>query len=197
MKIHITAAGALAFGLMAQSAAAQDAACTFEGLKGYELDEAQVAELYSCIEADLAEGYAAGDDEVAAVYRTWGETSTAPYSPGVHGDRLLFTFANDIALEGYIGYPDDESFVMPVGSVLAKESFSVRDNGEPRPGPLFIMTKVAEGEADEFGNWVYSAVQPNGNAMGIQQSFCSDCHANYTFSDSMGLPAPDVRFGAE
>ncbi len=196
MNIFFTAAGAAALGLAAQAAAAQDTSCMFEGLKGYELDTAQVAQLYTCIEADLAAGYAAGDDPVAQVYRTWEATSTGAYAPGPHGDRLLFTWANDIAFVGYTSYPDDEAFVMPVGSILAKESFSVRDTGAPRPGPLFIMTKVAAGEADEYGNWVYSAVQPNGNAMGISQSFCSDCHVAYSYSDNMGLPAPDVRFPA-
>lgn len=193
MKFHWLAIAGIALGVTATQAAAQDD-CVFEG-KGYELEQSEVDRLYACVEAQLIEGYASGDNEVADVYRNWQPTATGAYAPGPHGDRLLYTFANDIGFAAYTAYPDDESFVMPVGSVLAKESFSVRDNGQPRPGPLFIMTKVAAGEADDFGNWVYSAVQPNGNAMGIQQSFCHDCHQAFTYQDSLGYPAPDVRLG--
>lgn len=169
-------------------------ACNFgEGVKAYELDAADVTALYDCISDDLAAGYAQGDNAVAAQYRDWGVTATGPAAPGPHSDRMLLTFANDIAFDTYVQYLDGDEFEMPVGSVLAKESFSLRGNGNPRPGPLFIMTRVADGVADEFDNWVYSAVQPNGNAMGIQQSFCHDCHVGYASQDNLGYPAFDVR----
>ncbi len=82
---------------------------------------------------------------------------------------------------------------MPVGSVLAKESYKLSKKGKPRRGPLFIMTKVAAGEADEFGNWVYSAVQPNGKVMKIKQGYCHSCHVAFADQDSLGYPDEDVR----
>ncbi|MFT4917210.1 MAG: hypothetical protein ACI9C3_003083, partial [Yoonia sp.] len=51
--------------------------------------------------------------------------------------------------------------------------------------------------AEEFGNWVYSGVQPNGKTMGVKQSFCHDCHAAYAGQDSLGYPVEDVRLGAQ
>jgi len=202
MKVMWMLAGGLGLGvaatfLPAPQAAAQENCMWEAGLKAYDLDEDGVAALYECISEDLAAGYAGGDNEVAAEYRSWGVTATAPYSPGAHSDRLLLTFANDIAYDTYVEYGYGDDFSMPVGSILAKESFSLRNNGNPRPGPLFIMTKVEDGVADEFDNWVYSALQPNGNAMGIQQSFCHDCHVGFADQDNLGYPAPDVRFETE
>jgi hypothetical protein len=55
------------------------------------------------------------------------------------------------------------------------------------------MSKVAAGEADEFGNWVYSALKPNGKVMKIKQSFCYNCHTNFEGQDSLGYPEEDYR----
>lgn len=190
----IAAAAAAAATLGPTGASAQE--CVFEQ-DIYDLDEAGMAQLYDCIDDALVEAYGREGDAVGSVYRDWQVTSTGAFVPGVHGDRALITYANDIAFDDYVQYRDEGDFSMPVGSVLAKESFSIRDNGEPRVGPLFIMTKVAEGEADEFGNWVYSAVRANGAPMGISQNFCHDCHVAYDFQDNMGYPAFEVRLGAE
>ncbi len=196
MKKTMMSAVALGLSLFAVPAAAQSEACTFEG-DVYDLDEAGVAALYACIDDTLAASYAADNHPVGSVYRDWQVTSTGAYVPGVHGNRLLLTFANDVAYDDYVQYRFEEGFTMPTGSVLAKESFSLTNDGAPRVGPLFIMTKVDAGEADEFDNWVYSAVRANGKPMNISQSFCHDCHAAYVDQDSMGYPAPDVRFETE
>ena len=87
---------------------------------------------------------------------------------------------------------------MPAGTIIAKESYKLHGYGTPRLGPLFIMTKVEAGtDAEEFGNWVYSGVQPNGKTKDVKQSFCHDCHAAYADQDSLGYPVEDVRFGAQ
>ncbi|MEJ6398657.1 cytochrome P460 family protein [Yoonia sp. 208BN28-4] len=190
MKMMMTGVAA-ALVMMAGAASAQDS-CNFTD-DPYDFDQAQVDALYECVSADLEERYGREGHEVGSVYRTWGATATGPFLPGPHGDRFLNTFANDIAFETYVQYGYGEDFSMPVGSVLAKESYKLRNNGNPRPGPLFIMTKVAEGEADEYGNWVYSGVQPNGKTMGVNQAFCHDCHQAFADQDSMGYPAPEVR----
>ena len=192
-KIIAGAAFALAGSL--SPAYAED--CVFEK-PADEFEQADTDKLYSCIKDALAEGYAKQGDEIGSTYRTWGATATAPAAPGPHGSRFLFTFANEVALDEYIQYRDEGGFEMPVGSVLAKESFSLhkkgKKKGQPRKGPLFIMTKVAAGVADETDAWVYSALQPNGKVMKIKQSFCHDCHAAYEDQDSMGYPDTDVRF---
>ena len=107
------------------------------------------------------------------------------------------TFVNETGFADYVKY-SDENPVMPVGSIIAKESFNVSKKGKVRKGPLFFMTKVAAGgEADKFGNWVYSAFSPKGKVMKIKQKFCHDCHGNYDDQDSLGYPADEVRLSAK
>ena len=178
----------------AQGALADGHSCTFEK-DPIDFDQSEIDALYACVVDTLAEGYAAEGHEIGSVYRDWAPTATGPYNPGTHGERFLNTFANDVAAEQYLQYAYGDDLVMPVGSILAKESYKLRGDGTPRPGPLFIMTKVeAGGEAEEFGNWVYSGVQPNGKNMGVKQSFCHNCHQAFADQDSMGYPDSTVRF---
>lgn len=157
----------------------------------WDLDGEAVVALYECIEGQMLAAYTKGDDEVAAAYRNWTVTSTRPAIAGPHGERFLQTFANDIAAEQYLKFAE-EGVEMPVGSVLAKESFKV-SKGVAKVGPLFIMTKVAEGEAPDAMDWVYSGVQPNGKPMKFKQAFCADCHNGFDTQDALGYPLEDVR----
>ncbi len=176
--------------LSVSAVAAQD--CTAEG-DAWDLDADGVAALYDCIESAMVDGYTAGDNDVAPVYRDWTVSSTRPAVAGPHGERFLQTFVNATGAEQYLKF-EVGTFEMPAGTVLAKESFTLAD-GKASVGPLFIMSKVASGEADEYDNWVYSAVQPNGQAMKISQNFCHDCHAAFEDQDSMGYPLEEVRVG--
>jgi hypothetical protein len=177
---------------LATGAAAQD--CTAEG-DAYDLDEAAVNALYACIESQMAQSYAAEGDAVGVAYRDWTVSSTRPAVAGAHDERFLQTFANDIAAPEYLKF-DEERGPMPVGSVLAKESFALKD-GKAKIGPLFIMTKLDEGGAPDAGNWRYDALQPNGKVMKISQSFCADCHLGWDYRDSLAYPLEEVRQGAE
>lgn len=190
---YLAAAATVALVGGAQSAAADGHSCTFEK-DPFDFDQSEIDALYACVVDDLAAGYAAEGDEIGSAYRTWTATATGPYNPGPHGERFLNTFANDVAAETYNQYGFGDDFAMPVGSVLAKESYKLRKDGTPRLGPLFIMTKVEAGtEAEEFGNWVYSGLQPNGKTMGVKQSFCHNCHQAFADQDSLGYPDPSVR----
>lgn len=182
---RILLAAALTF--TAAPAFAQDA-CTVEG-DHYDLDADGVAALYDCMSARMVEGYRKEGDATAAAYRDWTPTSTRPAVAGPHGDRFLNTFANDIAAEQYLAF-ETGAFEMPVGSVLAKESITIRE-GEARVGPLFIMTKVDD--APDYDNWLYAGVQPNGKPLKISQDFCHDCHTGFEDQDSMGYPLEEVR----
>ncbi len=194
MKLVWNAVAGVALALTGavSTAQAQDE-CSFE-VEVADFEQADIDRLYNCVNDSLAEGYASQGHEIGSVYRDWQVTATGPYAPGPHGDRFLLTYANETAYEDYVKYTSEEGFTMPVGSVLAKESYKLTKKGAPRRGPLFIMTKVAAGEADEFDNWVYSAVQPKGKVMKIKQSFCHDCHVAFSDQDNLGYPDPDVRF---
>ncbi len=186
-------AAAAAVGLAAlalgQPAAAQD--CPVEAEDAYAMTDEQVTALYACIEAAMAEAYAQGDNPVADAYRGWTVTGVRPGPDPTHGDRLLLTFANEIAAETYLAFAE-EGVEMPVGGILAKESIAVA-NGQGRIGPLFIMEKLGLEAAPDTGGWSYTAVQPDGQMMNVPQSFCHDCHVNFEGQDSLAYPAAELR----
>lgn len=183
-----TAAALTAAAALAAPAAAQEA-CTLPAER-HAMTDAQVDALYACMSGRMVEGYRAGGDPVAMAYRGWTPAGTRPAVAGVHGDRFLMTFVNDVAAGQYLRYAEGD-FEMPVGSVLAKEMIGVRDTGEARRAPLLIMTKVDD--APDTDGWRYSGVQPTGEALNVSQSFCHDCHSAFDASDSMGYPVESVR----
>lgn len=157
------------------------------------MSEDDVRALYDCIFDAMPTAYAQEGDEIAQAYRDWTVTGTHAGPDPSHGDRLLLTFANDLAAETYLAFAT-EGVDMPVGAILAKESIALRD-GTGRIGPLFIMEKVGLEAAPETGGWRYSGIQPNGKPLGAPQSFCADCHALFEGQDSLAYPAPDLRVG--
>lgn len=159
----------------------------------FDLDEAAIAALYECLKDDMAAGYAKQDDPIGKNYRNWIVTATAPAVQGAHSNRLLLTFANPVAAEQYLKF-EEEGVVMPVGSVLAKESISVSIKKKAaRVGPLFLMTKLEAGGAPETNDWLYGGLQPNGKPMKFKQSFCHDCHVGWEDQDSLAYPMEEVR----
>lgn len=179
--------GATMFGL----AGVAQAACTTTTAKD-DLSDEQVVELYECIKSKMRAGYKAVGNEWAAAYPDWGAAFVVPGGVGNHGSRFLTTFVNEVGFSEYVRFTEEDT-KMPVGTVIAKESFNVDKKGNVRVGPLFFMEKVAAGEADEFGNWLYSAVQSKGKPMKIKQSFCHGCHGNFEGQDALGYPEEEYR----
>ncbi|MEO9516331.1 MAG: cytochrome P460 family protein [Paracoccaceae bacterium] len=180
-----------AFLLTAGMAAADCADITVED--AFDLEEADINALYTCLGDTMAEGYAKEGDEIGSSFRDWAVSATRPAVAGPHGNRALLTFANDIAAEQYLKF-EDENVQMPVGSILAKESISISiKKKKARPGPLFIMTKLEAGGAPETGDWLYAGLQPNGKVMKVKQSFCHDCHVGWEDSDMLAYPLEEVR----
>lgn len=192
MRHQFFAAATLVAGLMmGQAAVAADCPVSVED--PFELDEAAIAEIYACIKDDLAAGYAKEGDAVATAYRGWTVTGTRPAVAGAHGNRLLLTFANEVAAERYMAFAE-ETEAMPAGSVLAKESITISAKKKAAvPGPLFIMTKGEPGSAPETGDWVYGGLQPDGKPMKFKQSFCHDCHVSWEARDMLAYPLEEVR----
>jgi len=178
---------------MALSTTARAADCAIDVEDPFDLEEADVIALYDCISDEMVEGYTKEGDEIAGTYREWTASATRPAVAGAHGNRLLMTFANEIAAEQYLKFAE-EGVVMPAGSVLAKESIKINTKKKKGVvGPLFIMTKGEAGSSPETGDWVYSGVQPNGKPMKFKQSFCSDCHVSWQSQDYLAYPLEEVR----
>ncbi|WP_193141851.1 MULTISPECIES: cytochrome P460 family protein [unclassified Meridianimarinicoccus] len=167
------------------------------GKSGYDLTGEEAAEVYDCIAEGLKAGYDSGPKrwipaEFVADYRGWTAASAFPAAPGMHSERFLLTFVNDTGAEAYMQYAEDP--VIPAGTVIAKESFSVSEAGKVTPGPLFLMQKVAAGTSPETLDWYYMAVAPSGAPMGLDvMTACNECHLGYDFQGGLGYPVEDAR----
>ncbi len=106
MTIRTFLVTALAGAALTTGAFAED--CKTDVEDAFDLEAAEINEIYACISAKMLEGYTKGDHEVAAVYRDWTPTATRPAVAGPHGNRLLNTFANEIAAEQYLKFEEDQ-----------------------------------------------------------------------------------------
>lgn len=189
---------ALAAGFFGIASAAQAQSCD-PGKPGSELtyDEAQA--VYDCIKADLHAGYLQGDKqwipaEFVRDYRDWTMVNTLPANPGFHGGRFLLTRVNEVGAAEYLKF-EEERGPMPAGTLIAKETFAVTEEGKVEKGPLFIMQKVEDGVSPESNSWYYMMVGPDGAPQAVPvMTACNECHqGNYGFRDGLGYPVEEVR----
>ena len=145
------------------------------------LTNAEAAAAYDCVTGQMNSAYGKSGDATAAGYTGWRRYSKVAYQSSTHGERYVQNYANATA-QAYGAY--ENAGVMPAGSVLAKDSFSVNAGGNVAVGPLFLMEKMAAGFNAESGDWKYTMILPNGsvfgetngrNSSGMQ--FCIECHA--------------------
>ena len=159
---------------------------------GSELSSEEKTTLHNCLHPQLVSAYGKKKHPVGSVYGDWKPASLRPESPGVHSGQFLMTYVNEIGYEQYIKYSTDSS-QMPIGTIIAKENFTVKENGKVKNGPLLIMTKVGD-EAPDTGGWVYSGVKPNGKVLKVDgKGFCHACHQAYPTQDFLGYPIPVAR----
>ncbi|NRB19593.1 MAG: cytochrome P460 family protein [Rhodobacteraceae bacterium] len=176
-------------------AAAQAQECQVSTTDPFDLTGSDIADIYDCIGDKMVEGYSKAGDMVAKNYRNWTVTGTRHGVAGAHGNRLLLTYANDIAVEQYLKFAED-GVVMPVGARLAKESIKInKKKNAAVVGPLFLMTKLEAGASPETADWLYGGLQPNGKPMQFKQAFCHDCHVNWEDQDFMAYPLEELRVG--
>ena len=118
--------------------------------------------------------------DIATMYRSWQRFNTAPYRSATHGQRFVNNYANAKA-DAYGLYED--AGVLPAGSVLVKDSFTVTEDGVVEAGPLFIMEKMDDGFNYVSGNWRYTLVLADGTVYGQtlgdgakRVEYCITCH---------------------
>jgi hypothetical protein len=124
--------------------------------------------------------YAKSGHRAATRHFDWPRYNTAPYVSATHGGRYVNNTANKTA-KAYGKF--EKAGVMPAGSVLAKNSFSVRPNGQAVLGPLFLMEKMGKGFSPAGGNWRFTMIMPDGSVFGTtkgkgskKMEFCVECH---------------------
>ncbi len=145
-----------------------------------ELAAAEARSAYDCLVKELAAGYGKSGLAVAGYYKDWKNYSNQPYVSDTHGGRYVNNFGNSLAAS-YNKY--EKAGRMPVGALLAKDSFVAKGNGKLAAGPLFLMEKMAAGFNENSGNWRYTMVLPNGQVFGTtngagsaKMKFCYECH---------------------
>ncbi|MBT6094943.1 MAG: hypothetical protein HOH04_08675 [Rhodospirillaceae bacterium] len=143
----------------------------------------------------MAKAYGkAGVAEVKG-YQSWVNIANAPYQSGTHGNRFVNNYADSHGDYRYKKF--EKAGTMPLGSVLAKDSFVVQSNGKVAIGPLFIMEKMASGWNKATGDWRYSMVMPNGKVAGATKSkgmsmkFCAECHESVAPDQDYIMLLPD------
>ena len=144
------------------------------------LTDAEALTIYSQILDEIVAGYRLSGDPTAERYRTWRRFNKAPYRSATHGERYVNNYANDIG-KAYGKY--DDAGAMPVGTILAKDSFAVTSRGDVFTGPLFLMEKMEPGFLPEALDWRYTMIMPDGSLFGQtkgpgseQVEFCITCH---------------------
>ncbi len=130
----------------------------------------------------LAAILAADVSAIAAswVYRTWRRYNRTPYLSATHGNRYVNNYASAEAR----AYGRGESAgTLPVGSLLAKDSFEVTELGDVLIGPLALMEKMAPGFHAEGRDWRYTMITPDGRLFGTtggenseRVEYCRECH---------------------
>lgn len=149
--------------------------------------------LYECLRPKLVSGYQKKGNKIAAAYTDWQAASTAPQAPGVHSGNYLMTYVNPVGFEQYTKYNTD-STAMPVGTVIAKEAFTIKKKGSTKKGPLLFMEKVGLDAAPDTGGWKYSGIKPNGKKLKVDgKGFCHACHQAWPQQDFLGYPVEAVR----
>ncbi|MFQ5775393.1 MAG: hypothetical protein ACE5GS_12805 [Kiloniellaceae bacterium] len=136
--------------------------------------------IYNRILDNMVAGYRLSSLPYAASYRLWRRFNTVPYRSAQHGERYVNNYANDVA-RAYGRF--EESGEMPVGSILAKDSFAVTLHGDVFSGPLFVMEKMPPGFDAPNRDWRYTMIMPDGSLFGttkgegaVRVEFCGTCH---------------------
>ena len=155
--------------------------------------------IYQGLIDDLIAGYAAAEHPAARDYRNWPRYNTAPYLSVTHGNVYINNYANETA-EAYGRF--EESGRLPVGAVVAKDSFIAERSGEIRPGPLFLMEKMGKGFNYVSGDWRYIMIMPDGVLFGEtygedaeRVEYCIACHLAVEDQDHLFFVPSPFRTG--
>ena len=165
----------------------------FEIEEPADLNQQEAEDIYQRLLGGMVAGYGQSDFREAAEYTGWQRFNSAPYISQGHGNRFLNNYGNKIS-EGYLELQEDG--LMPPGSILAKDSFTVMKSGEVFPGALFLMEKMQEGTRPEHGDWRYVMIMPDGSLLGDSfgenpksMDFCHECHEIVEDTDFLyGIP---------
>jgi len=144
------------------------------------LSEEEAELIYVELKEEMARRYRLSQQPGAASYQKWTRYNRVPYRSASHGHRLLNNYANETA-RAYGEF--ERAGSLPVGSIIAKDSITVTNDGLARPGALYLMEKMPDGFNYVSGNWRYTMIMPDGSLFGVTKGegaqrvkFCITCH---------------------
>ena len=162
------------------------------------LSGADAERIYAALKEDMAQRYRLSRLPAAAAYPGWTRYNRVPYRSAGHGRRFVNHYANEKA-RAYGRF--EKAGRLPVGSVIAKDSITVTDDGVASPGPLFVMEKMPDGFNYVSGDWRYTMIMPDGSVFGTTKGesaervkFCIPCHLAAEQQDHLHfIPEPFRR----
>lgn len=153
--------------------------------------------LYGELKQEMARGYGISQLPGTASYLKWKRYNKMPYPSVSHGNRFVSNYANPAA-RAYGRY--EQAGRLPVGSLLAKDSVTVKKDGVAMPGALFLMEKMPAGFNYVSGDWRYTMVMPDGSIFGITNGegservkFCISCHLAVEKQDHLFFMPEEYR----
>lgn len=166
-----------------------------------QLSPERATELYDIVKPALLNGYTRSRLDFAEAYQSWKRFNNSPYLSMTHGNHYLNNYANDIGA----AYGRFEAAAkLPVGTVIAKDSFAATSTGGILLGPLFVMEKMPEGFNYVSGDWKYTLVLPDGSVLGetngkgsAKVKYCIDCHLAVEHQDHLYFMPKPYRQGTQ
>jgi len=159
----------------------------FKILKPTQLTGPEALSVYDNVRTRMVRGYGQSGEMSANRYQQWELLNIQPYPSATHGNRYVNNYANAVA-KGYGQLKAGQK--LAVGSILAKDSFTVTKDRSVFPGALFIMEKLGKGKSLDTGDWRYQMIMPDGSLFGDTQgtgagkvAFCAGCHAIVSDTD--------------
>lgn len=148
------------------------------------VSDAEALSIYQNVRERMHASYLHAELPAIAGLCEWPLYNRVPYLSATHGQRYVNNYANALA-RAYGRY--EQAGPMPVGAVLAKDSFTVTRRGEVFAGALFVMEKMPAGFNPESHDWRYTMVMPDGSLFGTTKgdgservAFCISCHEAVT-----------------
>lgn len=165
---------------------------TTEGLPRLSL--AELAAIQACVAPTQATVYPRSGVPAARSYASWPKASTQAYRS--EHDLFLAAWVNETGAANYRSW--EKAGPAPVGTRMAKASFTVTRDGRAAVGPLFFMEKMDKGFAPEGGDWRFTMIDGDGqlggetgSATAARVGYCLECHKQAARADfRMFVPEP-------
>ncbi|MEM7463030.1 MAG: cytochrome P460 family protein [Pseudomonadota bacterium] len=142
--------------------------------------EAEAGKIYQSLKDEMEVSYEMSGIPEIKNYQSWDLFNSLPYLSETHGRRYVNNYANKVGANyGKLAKGEKHA----PGTVLAKDSLTLTDNGQFFPGALFIMEKLAAGTNPQTADWRYIMISPDGSVFGDTTgdqrenvNYCHDCH---------------------